>query len=107
MKLYIEADGRLGFNVPEAYSVNEIFSTTLKPIWYVANKVEEAVRRINDQEYLRSAIDCVESEADQIEEPLYQLYSKLTMLDLFGQVCHAYTVSANFDFCNPSPQPLI
>ncbi|KAJ8438136.1 hypothetical protein Cgig2_033015 [Carnegiea gigantea] len=73
VKVYIPTDGRLRFNLPQGYFGNGIFSTACvakagyaawKPLWYAASKIREAVRRMNDEEYLRSAIDYLESEAD-------------------------------------------
>lgn len=73
VKVYIPTDGRLRFNLPQGFFGNGIFSTACvdkagdvacKPLWYVASRIREAVRRMNDEEYLRSAVDYLESEAD-------------------------------------------
>ena len=73
VKVYIPTDGRLRFNLPQGYFGNGIFSTACvakagdiawKPLWYAASKIREAVRRMNDEEYLRSAIDYLESGTD-------------------------------------------
>ncbi|KNA22353.1 hypothetical protein SOVF_034810, partial [Spinacia oleracea] len=76
VKLYIPTDGRSRLRdptLPQGYLGNAIFFTaciakagdiTCKPLRYAASKVQEALKRVQNTEYLRSAIDYLESEPD-------------------------------------------
>uniref|UniRef100_A0A803MA99 Uncharacterized protein n=1 Tax=Chenopodium quinoa TaxID=63459 RepID=A0A803MA99_CHEQI len=76
VKLYIHIDGRLklkGPTLPRGYFGNVIFFTaciakardiTCNPVWYAASMVHEALMKVQNTEYLRSAIDHLESQSD-------------------------------------------
>ncbi|XP_021747231.1 anthranilate N-benzoyltransferase protein 2-like [Chenopodium quinoa] len=73
VKLYITANGRPRLKdmaIPQGYCGNILFhatciekagDVTCKPLWYVASKIHEAIKKLDDIEYLKSAIDFVES----------------------------------------------
>uniref|UniRef100_A0A803LJ22 Uncharacterized protein n=1 Tax=Chenopodium quinoa TaxID=63459 RepID=A0A803LJ22_CHEQI len=61
MKVPQEYRGNILFN---ATCVEKKGDVTCKPLWYAASKIHEAIIKLNDIEYLRSAIDCVESHPD-------------------------------------------
>ncbi|KAL2923638.1 Anthranilate N-benzoyltransferase protein 2 [Bienertia sinuspersici] len=77
-KLYIPTDGRSRLkdvDLPQGYFGNLTFFTacvaqaceiTEKPLWYAASKVHEALNKVKEVEYLRSAIDYLESQSDVI-----------------------------------------
>ncbi|XP_021741205.1 hydroxycinnamoyltransferase 1-like [Chenopodium quinoa] len=46
------------------YKLKKKGDVTCKPLWYGASKIHEAISKLNDIEYLISAIDCVESHPD-------------------------------------------
>ncbi|KAH9617698.1 hypothetical protein KSS87_006946 [Heliosperma pusillum] len=81
VKLYIPVDGRFVLknpSLPDEYFGNVLFFSVCslkvcdiiyKPFWYIATKVHEAVRRMNDEEYMRSAIDYLETRPG-LPEPL-------------------------------------
>ncbi|XP_021723974.1 shikimate O-hydroxycinnamoyltransferase-like [Chenopodium quinoa] len=76
VKLYIHIDGRSrlkGPTLPQGYFGNVIFFTaciakardiTCNPVWYSASKIHEALMKVQSTEYLRSAIDYLESQSD-------------------------------------------
>ncbi|XP_021747201.1 anthranilate N-benzoyltransferase protein 2-like [Chenopodium quinoa] len=76
VKLYIPSDGRSRMKdppLPQGYCGNVIFFTACvakagdvmnKPLWYPVRKVHQAVNRVKSDEYLRSAIDYLESQPD-------------------------------------------
>ncbi|KAL2904153.1 Anthranilate N-benzoyltransferase protein 2 [Bienertia sinuspersici] len=76
VKLYIPSDGRPRLKdpaLPQGYCGNVIFFTACvakagnlmqKPIWYSVRKVHQAVKRVKNEEYLRSAVDYLESQPD-------------------------------------------
>ncbi|KAL2923644.1 Shikimate O-hydroxycinnamoyltransferase [Bienertia sinuspersici] len=76
IKLYIPTDGRSRLNdvdLPQGYFGNLTFFTgciaqaseiTDKPLWYAASKVHEALNKVKEVGYLRSAIDYLESQSD-------------------------------------------
>ncbi|KAL2935614.1 Anthranilate N-benzoyltransferase protein 2 [Bienertia sinuspersici] len=78
VKLYIPVDARSRFKnptPPKGYFGNLIFfaaciakveDITCKPLCYAASKIHEALQRMKDEEYLKSAIDYLESK----DEPL-------------------------------------
>lgn len=76
VKLYIPSDGRPRMKdspLPKGYCGNVIFFTACmakagdvmrKPLWYPVRKVHQAVKKVKDEEYLRSAVDYLESQPD-------------------------------------------
>ncbi|XP_056688876.1 shikimate O-hydroxycinnamoyltransferase-like [Spinacia oleracea] len=77
VKLYIPTGGRSRLKdptpLPQGYVGNVIFYTaciaktcdiTCKPLWYAAGKVHEALKNVENVEYLRSAVDYLESQPD-------------------------------------------
>ncbi|KMS95265.1 hypothetical protein BVRB_009870 [Beta vulgaris subsp. vulgaris] len=76
VKLHIPIDGRSRLRdptIPQEYFGNVVFFTactakasdiTSKPLWYAANKVHEALQKVEKTEYLRSAIDYLEMQSD-------------------------------------------
>uniref|UniRef100_A0A803MBW2 anthranilate N-benzoyltransferase n=1 Tax=Chenopodium quinoa TaxID=63459 RepID=A0A803MBW2_CHEQI len=76
VKLYIPVEGRSRLNdmeVPPGYCGNILFyaacvekagDVASKPLWYAASKIHEAIKKMDNVEYLRSAIDFVESHQD-------------------------------------------
>ncbi|XP_010667050.1 shikimate O-hydroxycinnamoyltransferase isoform X2 [Beta vulgaris subsp. vulgaris] len=76
VKLYIPTDGRSRLkdpNLPQGYFGNVLFFTTCsakacdimrKPLSYAASKVHEALQKVENEEYLRSAIDYLELQSD-------------------------------------------
>ncbi|XP_021724110.1 shikimate O-hydroxycinnamoyltransferase-like [Chenopodium quinoa] len=73
VKLYIPVDGRSRLKdlMPPGYYGNSIFFTACvtkvcnirnKPLWYTASMIHKAVNKMNNIEYLRSAIDYLESQ---------------------------------------------
>ncbi|XP_057528851.1 anthranilate N-benzoyltransferase protein 2-like [Amaranthus tricolor] len=77
VKLYIPVNGRTRLNksseFPKGYYGNVIFFTACvtkcadikyKPLWYTANLVHTALKKMDNIEYLRSAIDYLESHQD-------------------------------------------
>ncbi|KMT07660.1 hypothetical protein BVRB_6g147850 [Beta vulgaris subsp. vulgaris] len=76
VNLYISVNGRSRLKdvtLPQGYCGNIIFfalckekagDVMSKPLWYSASKVHEAVKKMDDIEYLRSAIDFVELQPD-------------------------------------------
>ncbi|KAK9691161.1 hypothetical protein RND81_09G180000 [Saponaria officinalis] len=88
VKLYIPVDGRFVLKnptLPDEYFGNvllfsictlRVSEITTMPFSYVATKVHEAVRRMNDEEYLRSAIDYLETRPE-LPEPLMGFYKSM------------------------------
>ncbi|XP_021724738.1 anthranilate N-benzoyltransferase protein 2-like [Chenopodium quinoa] len=76
VKPYIPIDGRSRLKdrtLPQNYCgnillhavcVEKVRDVTTKPLWFAATKVREAVKKLDDIEYLRSSIDYVESHPD-------------------------------------------
>ncbi|KNA16162.1 hypothetical protein SOVF_091600 [Spinacia oleracea] len=76
VKLIIPTNGRSRLKdpaLPQGYCGNVMFfsicvekaeNVIRKPLWYVANKIHEAIKRYDDIEYVRSNIDYVESHLD-------------------------------------------
>ncbi|XP_057538147.1 anthranilate N-benzoyltransferase protein 2-like [Amaranthus tricolor] len=72
-KLYIPIDGRPRLknpNPPKGYYGNLIFfaaciaksrDITCNPLWYAATKIKEAIQRTKDEEYLKSALNFLET----------------------------------------------
>lgn len=76
VKLYIPTDGRSRLKdptLPQGYFGNVVFFTACiakacdissKPLRYAVSKVHDALQNVEDIEYLRSAIDYLEQQAD-------------------------------------------
>ncbi|KAK9747843.1 hypothetical protein RND81_02G018400 [Saponaria officinalis] len=76
VKLYINTDGRFRLkdpSFPQGYFGNAIFFSCVvakagdiarEPLFYTVDKIDEAVKKMDNPEYLRSAVDYLESQED-------------------------------------------
>ncbi|XP_021756632.1 anthranilate N-benzoyltransferase protein 2-like [Chenopodium quinoa] len=73
VKLYIPIDARTRLKDPTllkgyygnlvffAACIAEVVDIVSKPLWFTASKIHETLERMQDVEYLKSAVDCLES----------------------------------------------
>jgi len=73
VRLYIPTNGRYRLKnpaLPEGFSGNVVFfpaciakagDVTRNPLWYAASKIHETLETMTDEEYLRSAVDYLET----------------------------------------------
>ncbi|XP_021735785.1 shikimate O-hydroxycinnamoyltransferase-like [Chenopodium quinoa] len=77
VKLYILVNGRSRLQkymeLPQGYCGNLLFHATCvekagditcKPLWYAVSKINKAIKKLDDIEYLKSAIDFVETHSN-------------------------------------------